>query len=163
LSFWFVGSFLLRLAERTVDGWSLFQLPPRLTRAACRGLTMVMDSPSERKPLPSVVEHAYGTWLWLDERVSAFPAHARRQLGHRLLDATLDALSAVVEASYARPGETRRSLLALAAQRLTLARILLRGARDRRHLSIAQHEHAMRLVDEWGRQVGGWLRAETRR
>jgi hypothetical protein len=46
---------------------------------------------------------------------------------------------------------------------LTVLRILLRGARDRRHLSIAQHEHAMRLVDDWGRQIGGWLRAEQGR
>ena len=161
-SFWFVGLFLLRLAERTLDGLSLFQLPPRLTRAACQGLTRIMQFSTERKPLPSVVEHAYATWLWLDERVTAFPVHARRHVGHRVLEAVLDALTAVVEASYARPGERRHAELAFAARRLTLARLLLRGARDRRYLSLAQHEHAMRLMDEWGRQVGGWLRSETR-
>jgi hypothetical protein len=33
----FVGAFLLRFAARTFEGASLFQLPPRLTRAACPG------------------------------------------------------------------------------------------------------------------------------
>ncbi|MBI4701228.1 MAG: hypothetical protein HY744_08735 [Deltaproteobacteria bacterium] len=32
--------------------------------------------------------------------------------------------------------------------------------RDRRHLSVGQHEHAMRPVDDWGRQVGARLWAE---
>jgi len=59
-----------------------------------------------------------------------------------LLDATLDALAAVVEASYARRGEGRRTTLAVAARRLTLMRILLRGARDRRHL--IAHSYACR-------------------
>jgi hypothetical protein len=46
------------------------------------------------------------------------------------------------------------------AQRaLTRLRLLLRGARDRRHLSLDQHEHAMRLLDDFGRQLGGLLKA----
>jgi hypothetical protein len=30
---------------------------------------------------PIVVEDAYGTWLWVDERVAQFPVLARRTLG----------------------------------------------------------------------------------
>ena len=119
-----------------------------------------MQSRPERKSLSSVVEHAYASWLWLDERVAAFPVHARRQLGHRLLDATLDSLTALVEASYAKRGPVRHQALVLASRRLTLARLLMRGARDRHHLSISQHEHGMRLIDDWGRQLGSWLRSE---
>jgi hypothetical protein len=37
LLFRFDGAFLLRFAARTLEGLSLFQLPPRLTRAACPG------------------------------------------------------------------------------------------------------------------------------
>lgn len=122
-----------------------------------------MSHTLERKPLPTLVEHAYGTWLWLDARVAAFPAHARRHVGHRLLDGVLDALTALVEATYAPRGPRRHEALAFANRRLTLVRLLLRGARDRRWLSLAQHEHAMTLVDEWGRQLGGWLRAESSR
>jgi hypothetical protein len=118
-----------------------------------------MNDRTEGKSLPSLAEHAYATWLWLDERVATFPTDARRQMGHRILDATLDALAATVEATYARRPPTRAAKLELVSLRLTVLRILLRGARDRRWLSIAQHEHAMQLVDDWGRQVGGWLRS----
>ncbi|MBI4705673.1 MAG: four helix bundle protein [Deltaproteobacteria bacterium] len=119
-------------------------------------------SDSHHAPLPAVVELGYGAWLWLDERCAAFPAAARRQLGHRILDAALDALADTTEAAVLPRGQAREARLCAANRALTLLRILLRGARDRRYLSVGQHEHAMRLVDDWGRQVGGWLRAERR-
>ncbi len=46
----------------------------------------------------AAVEAGYGCWIWLDARVGTFPVAARRQMGHRLLDAVLDALTATVEA-----------------------------------------------------------------
>lgn len=113
--------------------------------------------------LPALVEHGYGTWLWIDARVEGFPVQARRMLGHRIVDAALDALTATTEAAYSPRGGARTDRLGTANRSLTVLRILLRGARDRRHLSIEQHEHAMKLVDEWGRQIGGWLRAERSR
>lgn len=118
-----------------------------------------MNPHPEGKSLPSLAEHAYSTWLWIDERTSSFPTEARRRMGHRIADASLDALTATVETTYARRPATRMAKLDLVSGRLTVLRILLRGARDRRWLSIAQHEHAMGLVDDWGRQVGGWLRS----
>ena len=117
----------------------------------------VMD---ERKPLASVVEDAYQAWLWIDARVASFPVAARRQLGHRLLDAILAALTATTDAVYLPRGGERRECLRHVSRRLVLVRLLLRGSRDRRYLGVDQHEHAMRLIDTWGRQVGGWLRAE---
>jgi hypothetical protein len=111
----------------------------------------------------AAVEAGYACWMWLDARVGTFPVAARRQMGHRLLDAVLDALTATVEAAYLKPGGRRVGCLELANRRLALARLLLRGARERRYVSIAQHEHAIGLVDVWGRQLGGWLRAERAR
>ena len=117
-----------------------------------------MKDESARPPL-TIVDDGYQAWLWLDERVTQFPVLARRVLGQRILTAALDALVATVEASVIR-GSARAPRLIDANRALTLVRILLRGARDRRHLSVAQHEHAMRLIDGWGRQLGGWLRSE---
>jgi len=119
-----------------------------------------MPNSEERKPPAAVIEDAYQGWLWIDARVATFPVLARRQLGHRLLDAVLDALVGTTEAAYLPRGAPRIGRLQEISRRLTTARILLRGARDRRYLGIDQHEHAMRLVDGWGRQIGGWLRAE---
>ena len=109
---------------------------------------------------PAIVESGYQAWLWVDARIAAYPVCARRQLGHRTLDAVLDALSATTEAAYLSRGPARIGCLELANRRLTLTRILLRGARERRYLSISQHEHAIRLLEAWGRQLGGWLRKE---
>jgi hypothetical protein len=156
----FDGVFLLRFAARMLDALSLFQLPPRLTRAVCPGQPMVVDVAADRKPLASVVEDAYQAWLWVDARVAQLPVSARRQLGHRLLDAVLDALTGTAEAVYLPRGRERTSCLQYVSRRLLLVRLLLRGARDRRYLSIDQHEHAMVLIDGWGRQVGGWIRDE---
>lgn len=110
----------------------------------------------------AVVEEGYQAWLWLDARVQGFASSARRQVGHRTLDAVLDALTATAEAAYLPRGARRVAELEAANRRLTLVRLLLRGARERRYLSVGQHEHAMRLLDAWGRQLGGWLRAERR-
>jgi hypothetical protein len=109
-----------------------------------------------------VVEQGYQTFLWVDERVASFPQLPRRLLGQRLVAAVLDALVATTEAAYLH-GPRRAQRLDDANRLLTVSRILLRLARDRRHLSLDQHEHAMRLVDDWGRQIGGLLRAERAR
>ncbi|MCK6569998.1 four helix bundle protein [Myxococcota bacterium] len=116
---------------------------------------------NELKASPAaVVEVGYQAFLWLDERVAGFPRDARRALGHRLTDAALAALAATTEANYMARGPARTERLATANRQLAVARILLRAARDRHHLSVAQHEYGIRLLDGWGRQVGGWLRAE---
>ena len=129
-----------------------------------------MQNPPPHKPnskLPhapaAVVEQGYQAWLWIDARVAAFPTLARRQMGHRLLDATLDALVATTEAVYLPRGRPRVARLHDANRALAVARILLRGARERRYLSVDQHEHAIAFVDDWGRQVGGWLKSERER
>ena len=121
-----------------------------------------MQVQPERKSPAALVDDAYQAWLWLDERVAAFPVLARRQMGHRLVDAVLDALVGTTEATYLPRGPVRLDRLRAVNRSLAVARILLRGARDRRYLGLDQHEHAMGLIDAWGRQVGGWLRAEQR-
>jgi hypothetical protein len=110
----------------------------------------------------TAVEQGYLTFLWIDERIATFPQLARRLLGQRLASAALDALVAITEAVYLR-GSRRIARLEDTNRFLTVCRILLRVCRDRRHLSTDQHEHALRLLDDWGRQIGGLLRAERER
>ena len=116
----FEGAFLLRFDDRRFAAPSLFQLPPRLTRAACPGRSSVMRNTGEIKPPAAVIEDAYQAWLWTDARVAVFPVLARRQLGHRLLDAILDALAATTEAAYLPRGR-RVERLREASRSLTLA------------------------------------------
>jgi hypothetical protein len=122
-----------------------------------------MQAPQDRKPIAAVVDDGYHAWLWIDARVARFPVLARRQMGHRLLDAVLDALVATTESAYLPRGRERVGRLHDANRALAVARILLRGARERAYLALDAHEHAMKLLDGWGRQVGGWIRAERAR
>jgi hypothetical protein len=112
-----------------------------------------------RTTLPVVVERAYDFWLWLDARVADFPIAARHGMGRRAVDTMMDLLDLYLRATYA-PQQSGEAALALgqANQRLALLRLLLRGARERRYLSIAQHEHAMERLVEIGRMTGAWLR-----
>ena len=132
LLFWFDGPSLLRFADRTFDEALLFQLPPRLTRACGSGETGTMRDEAKTLAPAIVVEHAYGTWLWIEERASAFPRDARRRLGHRAAAAALDALCDTTEACFLARGMARTTHLTKASRALTVLRILLRGARDRR-------------------------------
>lgn len=125
-------------------------------------MTTTTAKHGSRPSQPAVVEQGYQAWLWLDALVARFPRAARRELGARIADAALDALTATTVASVSPRGPAREAQLRLANRSLTVLRILARGARERRYMSIAQHEHGMRLVDDWGRQLGGWLRAEDR-
>jgi hypothetical protein len=59
-----------------------------------------MTTEPEHTSLESLVEHTYQTWLWLDERVQAFPKAVRPQLGRRALDTVLDALTSLSHAMY---------------------------------------------------------------
>ena len=53
-------------------------------------------------------------------------------------------LDALIIATYAlRGSERRRDALADAQRHLAMLRLLLRGAREQRHLSLAQHDHAV--------------------
>lgn len=79
-----------------------------------------MRNTGEIKPPAAVIEDAYQAWLWTDARVAVFPVLARRQLGHRLLDAILDALAATTEAAYLPRGR-RVERLREASRSLTLA------------------------------------------
>jgi hypothetical protein len=113
--------------------------------------------------LPLAVDDAYTLWMYLDGRVHDFPTAARHGLGARLLDAALDLVDTLLQATYApRSSPTRRDALARANQRIAFLRILLRGARERHYLSVDQSEHATKLLLGLGGRVGAWLREASK-
>jgi hypothetical protein len=115
---------------------------------------------SDRHSIPVAIDRAYALWVWLDGRLVDFPAAARPLAGRRVFDAATDLLDALLDATYAPRGDSRRrDALIRANQRLELLRLPLRGARDRRYLSISQHDHAIEQLGELGRMIGGWLRS----
>lgn len=114
--------------------------------------------------LPVVVDRCYDLWLWIDARVSDFRVEARHGLGQQLRDASFALLDALVRATFAQRGSSIRvEALDAANHRIALLRLTVRGARDRKLLSLDQHAHAAEQLAALGRMVSGWLRVERAR
>lgn len=113
--------------------------------------------PKSSPSVPVAAEETYQLWLWLDAHVMNLPARVRAATGAHVLTTILDVLDALVSASY-EPSESleRPTLLRRANQRIAFLRYLLRGMRDRRQLSLEQHEHVATKLNSIGRMVGAW-------
>ncbi|MCB9473378.1 MAG: diversity-generating retroelement protein Avd [Candidatus Delongbacteria bacterium] len=92
---------------------------------------------------------------WLLDRLERFPKDARFTLAQRMANLALDALEAVIEATY-----TKNRLPILQRLNLILEKlpVLVRLAHHRRYLSDAQYEFAARELLKAGRMAGGWLK-----
>jgi len=102
------------------------------------------------------LEATYRFLLWLVPTVEGFPRSQKFLLGDRIQSLALDVLEALIEATYAR---AREASLARANLGLEKLRLLCRLAKDLRCLDFRRYEYAARTLDEIGRIVGGWIRA----
>jgi hypothetical protein len=104
------------------------------------------------------VERAHALIAWLLPVVARFPKHHRFSLGTRIEARAYAVLEQLVRAAYAE--RIRKApLLDDANVALELLRHEFRIAFSQRLVSTGQVEHATRLIDEVGRQVGGWRRS----
>ena len=105
----------------------------------------------------AAVESSYQLLLWLIPVLDGLPRSQKFQLGDRLQTTALQVLDTLIEAAYSRE---RGALLRRANLDLEKLRFWVRLAKDLKLLDFKRYEHASRLIDELGRQVGGWLRAD---
>ena len=96
--------------------------------------------------------------LWLIPAVERFPRSQKFLLGDRLQTTALDVLEALVAATYTRE---RRGHLNAANLGLEKLRILLRLAAELGHIDRRRYEHGARTIDEIGRLIGGWIKADA--
>ncbi|MFO0645649.1 MAG: four helix bundle protein [Polyangiales bacterium] len=110
--------------------------------------------------IPNAVDLSYRLWLWFDERVTSMPRAAQHTTGARMVSTSESLMECLVRATYAKRGSaTRASALAQANVHVAMLRLLTRGCRERRHLSVGQYEHGTERLVELGRMIGGWQRA----
>ncbi len=102
------------------------------------------------------LEACYRFLLWLIPTVEKFPRSQKFLLGDRIQTGALDVHEALVEATYT---QTRECALDAANLHLEKLRFLFRLAFDLRCLDARRYEHAARAIDEIGRLVGGWKKA----
>ena len=118
------------------------------------------DRSGARAPRANVaaVESSYQLLLWLIPVLDGLPRSQKFQLGDRLQSTALQVLDTLIEAAYNRE---RSALLRRANLDLEKLRFWVRLAKDLKLLDFKRYEHASRLIDDLGRQVGGWLRADS--
>jgi hypothetical protein len=114
------------------------------------------NSPTGADTAPVIVQRTYEFVLWLVKKVENFPRSYRFTIGERLTALSLDLLTTLVEAAYARRKET---LLGEASQKVNSVRYLLRLAKDLHLMSVDSYGFSSEHLDEIGRMVGGWRRA----
>ena len=115
-----------------------------------------MTTPS-KPTVPLAVERCHELIAWLIPRLDDFPRARRFTLGERLESGFLDVLEALLDAAYSRD---KRTPLRRANRRLAVNRHLWRLALELRTVNLKRYEHGNRLIDELGRQIGGWLKAK---
>ena len=109
---------------------------------------------------PAAVTRTYQLILWAVPQVNRYPRDHRFTLGDRTVNHLYDLLELLVQAAYTRD---KKALLERAGLEVDLLRHMLRLGKDFKVLGLRQYEHGSRLLDDIGRQVGGWRRAGRRK
>jgi hypothetical protein len=106
--------------------------------------------------VPQAVQSCHELLLWLVPQLDKLPRARRFTLGERLENGSIEVLELLVEAAYTRNKEVplRRANL-----RLEVLRNLWRVGYELKVIATRQYEHGAKLIDDLGRQIGGWLRS----
>jgi hypothetical protein len=106
----------------------------------------------------AAIEAHYQFLTWLMPTVEKFPRSHKFTIGDRIETAALDVLDMLIEATYTRD---RLQPLRQANLGIEKLRFLLRLAADLKLLDRRRYEHAARALDETGRLIGGWTKAQA--
>lgn len=104
----------------------------------------------------AALESHYQFILWLSPVVEKFPKTHKFTLGDRMQNLALDVLESLIEATYTRDRARHLHHTNLGIEKL---RILSRLAMDLRLLDTKRYEFVARTLNETGRFVGAWLKA----
>jgi len=100
-----------------------------------------------------ILTRTYDLILWTLNHTAKFPRSHRYSLGTRMEERLYSLLDDLVEAKYTRQ---KSEILRRAALRLEQIRYQFRLAKDLRIVPLNSHHHAITLLDDIGRQLGGW-------
>lgn len=103
------------------------------------------------------LEAMYRLMIWLIPTIDKFPRAQKFLLGDRIQGIALDVLERLIEATFTR---ARMAHLQQANLGLEKLRVMIRLAHEFRYLDSRRYEHAARQIDEVGRLVGGWRKAQ---
>jgi len=94
--------------------------------------------------------------VWLIPTLDKLPRSQKFLLGDRIQATALDVFERLIEATYSKARERPLSDANLGLEKL---RFLFRVCAELHYLDLRRYEHAARMLDEIGRMVGGWMKA----
>ena len=106
--------------------------------------------------LPKAVQDCHNLLIWLIPLLDNFPRSRRFTLGERLEAGLIEILELLVEAAYAR---SKRDVLKRANLRIAVVRHLWRIAYELKTIPGKRYAHGAKLLEDLGRQIGGWLKS----
>ena len=106
--------------------------------------------------LPKAVQDCHNLLIWLIPLLDNFPRNRRFTLGERLEAGVIEILELLVEAAYAR---SKRDVLKRANLRIAVVRHLWRIAYELKTIPGKRYAHGAKLLEDLGRQIGGWLKS----
>jgi hypothetical protein len=116
---------------------------------------MASPSPGE---LP-IIQATMDLIQWFVPLLNRLPRDHRFALGDRLISGLYDLLEGLVAARYATAKLERLEPL---NARLDLLRLQIRLLHSFQLIDTRRYEHVARLVEEVGRQLGGWITQQRR-
>ena len=112
---------------------------------------------SQNDRSPQAVVACHQLLVWLVPQLDKFPRARRFTLGERIESGLLEVLERLIEAAYSR-GPQKSAALNAANLKLDVVRHLWRLAWELKVLPGKQYGHGAGLMEELGRQIGGWRR-----
>lgn len=109
---------------------------------------------SQNFKTPQAVQACHELILWIIPQLDKFPRARRFKLGSQIENGLLKVLENIIEAAYS---QQKRSPLQQANRQLEINRHLWRLAYELQVISIKSYEHGIKLMNDLGKQVGGWL------
>ena len=107
---------------------------------------------------PKAIETWHQLMEWMVPLLDHFPRTRRHTLAARLEHLLLEVLELLIEAAYSRQ---KAPLLQRANRKLELLRHLWRLCFRLHYINSKRYEYGIKLIDEPGRQIGGWLKQQS--
>ena len=106
--------------------------------------------------LPKAVQDCHSLITWLIPLLDNFPRNRRFTLGERLESGLLDILELLVEAAYSK---NKADTLKRANLRIAVVLHLWRMAFELKIIPSKRYAHGASLLEQLGKQIGGWLKS----
>jgi hypothetical protein len=108
----------------------------------------------------SVIQKTYDCIKWYVPIVERLPKTHKFTLGDRITNQLYDLLEGLIKAKYAKD---KLSQLESLNTQLDILRYQTRMLLDFNKMSVERYEYAIKIIDEIGTELGGWIKKQRER